>query len=109
MGTIAAIIIYPSRRAETTGLHATRDTFEQITGGPTMTIRPETDRWGGAAWMALVIEGGDLAENPRATDFAESLGWSRVHKLVGPVVFIGELPDGTPDNVPGELMARLNR
>lgn len=59
----------------------------------------------GVAWTGYALETTE-GDNPSATAFAQSMGWSGPGTLAGTVVFVG---DDAVEDVPGVLIAEAMR
>ena len=101
---IRMLVIWPDGNCGLIHEPADLNTMQGLVGGFIEPVSPAEGSW--HAWINDEGKNEGLPVNPYATNLARKLGWVGVpgDELVGPVVFVGDSPDGNDVDVPAVVL-----
>lgn len=109
MSDINVLIVWATGETEERSIDPTLEVLQGLVGGPIEVVSPPASE-STPDWHAYCNEEGkihSLPFNRRATNYANYLGWPRGDVLCGPVVFLGDGPDGGDADIPAETLALM--
>jgi hypothetical protein len=108
MSTVKAVVIENTGNAALVDLDTSLESLQAVIGGYLQIIQPMVPGYG--KWHAYIDEEGKIKDRPRnftADDIAVMLGWGGAVAgdfIVGPMVLLGETPDGEEADVPQKVI-----